>query len=284
MTGIDASYAELQDVIRRAFAGRGELSLPDSATLTPYIDFGLRALDRGELRAATPEGDRWVVHSFVQELILLAFMLSRTELSGTNPGAIKSFDKLALKFTKWDEADFRGANVRVVPHAVVRYGAYVGQYAVLMPCFVNIGAYIGERTMIDTWSTIGSCAQVGSRCHISGGVGIGGVLEPVGQNPVVIEDEVFVGARSEIAEGVRVRRGAVIGMGVYLGASTAVVDRASGEVYMGEVPENAVVVPGARRDRHHPDISVYSPIIVKYADRKTRQRTSLNELVRTSVN
>jgi 2,3,4,5-tetrahydropyridine-2-carboxylate N-succinyltransferase/putative acetyltransferase len=185
-----------------------------------------------------------------------------------------------LKFEAWGEESFSEARIRVVPGAVVRHGSYVAPGVVLMPCFVNVGAYIGSGTMIDTWATVGSCAQVGERCHISGGAGLGGVLEPIGDEPVVIEDDVFIGARSEIAEGVRVRAGAVIGMGVYLGRSTPIVDRASGDVRYGEVPENAVVVPGSRADQRHPGLSIYSAVIVKYADERTRGKTALNDLVR----
>jgi 2,3,4,5-tetrahydropyridine-2-carboxylate N-succinyltransferase/putative acetyltransferase len=221
-----------------------------------------------------------VVDTFVKKLILLSFLTHRNAVAASGPGRPKTFDKIPLKFADWDEGDFQRSRIRVVPGAVVRYGAHVAPGAVLMPSFVNIGAHIGAGTMIDTWATVGSCAQVGERCHISGGAGLGGVLEPIGDNPVVIEDEVFVGARSEIAEGVRVRRGAVIGMGVYLGRSTPIVDRATGEVSYGEVPENAVVVAGARTDRQQPDISVYAAVIVKYADGRTRGKTALNELVR----
>jgi 2,3,4,5-tetrahydropyridine-2,6-dicarboxylate N-succinyltransferase len=270
----------LEVVIEDAFARRSTLSAPELAALAPHVEAGLAALDRGELRAARPVGGAWTVDTMVKKLILLSFLTSPTLVADAGPGRPKSFDKLPLKFEGWEESTFRGSGIRVVPGAVVRYGSYLGPGVVLMPCFVNIGAYIGTGTMIDTWATVGSCAQIGERCHVSGGAGIGGVLEPLGDAPVVIEDGVFVGARSEIAEGVRVRRGAVIGMGVYLGRSTPIVDRATGEVRYGEVPENAVVVPGARVDRQRPTISVYAAVIVKYADERTRGRTGLNDLVR----
>jgi 2,3,4,5-tetrahydropyridine-2,6-dicarboxylate N-succinyltransferase len=194
----------------------------------------------------------------------------------------KSFDKFDLKFEAWTAADFERAQIRVVPGAIVRRGAFLGPSTVLMPCFVNIGAYVGAGTMIDTWATVGSCAQIGSGCHISGGAGIGGVLEPLTDSPVVVEDGVFVGARSEIAEGVRVRRGAVISMGVFLGRSTPIVDRATGEISYGEVPEGAVVVPGSVTKPSSPGIATYAAVIVKYADDRTRKQVALNELVRVA--
>jgi 2,3,4,5-tetrahydropyridine-2-carboxylate N-succinyltransferase/putative acetyltransferase len=271
---------DIRTLIEDAFERRGELIEEELLTLAPHIDSGLAALDRGELRAASPVDGFWVVDTFVKKLILLSFLTHRNAAAQTGSGQPKSFDKVPLKFEDWSESDFQKSKLRVVPGAVVRYGAHIAPGAVLMPSFVNIGAYVGAGTMIDTWATVGSCAQVGERCHISGGAGLGGVLEPIGDDPVVIEDGVFVGARSEIAEGVRVRRGAVIGMGVYLGRSTPIVDRATGQVFYGEVPENAVVVAGARTDRNRPEISVYSAVIVKYADERTRGKTTLNDLVR----
>lgn len=267
-------------MVEDAFARRAELSAADLAALAPHVEEGLAALDRGELRAARPEGKDWVVDTTVKKLILLSFLTGANELAESAPGRPRTYDKVPLKFESWDEDAFRAARIRVVPGAVVRRGAHIAPGVVLMPCFVNVGAYVGAGTMVDTWATVGSCAQVGERCHISGGAGIGGVLEPIGDDPVVIEDEVFVGARSEVAEGVRVRRGAVLGMGVYLGRSTPVVDRASGEVFRGEVPENAVVVPGARTDPRNRDLSTYAAVIVKYADERTRGKTALNDLVR----
>lgn len=267
-------------LIEDAFERRTELTPSDLEELAPHIEAGLAALDRGELRAASPVDGTWVADTCVKKLILLSFLLGRSELAASGPGRPRTYDKVPLKFEDWQEDDFDKARIRVVPGAVVRRGAHVAPGAVLMPSFINIGAYVGAGTMVDTWATIGSCAQIGERCHISGGAGIGGVLEPIGDNPVVIEDDVFVGARSEIAEGVRVRRGAVIGMGVYLGASTPVVDRASGEVLRGDVPENAVVVAGARTDPKRPELSTYAAVIVKYADERTRGKTALNDLVR----
>lgn len=264
-----------------AFDRRSSLAPADLAVLAPHIEAGLAALDRGDLRAARPVGRTWVVDTTVKKLIMLSFLTGHNTVSDAGAGRPRSYDKVALKFEDWDAAAFADARVRVVPGAVVRRGAHIGAGAVLMPCFVNVGAYVGEATMVDTWATVGSCAQVGRRCHISGGAGIGGVLDPIGDEPVVLEDDVFVGARSEVAEGVRVRRGAVLAMGVYLGRSTPIVDRATGAVSAGEVPEDAVVVPGARADPHRPDLSTYAAVIVKYADVRTRGKLELNDLVRT---
>lgn len=274
------SDTQHRKLIEDAFERRTDLDEAELTALAPHVESGLAALDRGEVRAARPVDGSWVVDTYVKKLILLSFLTRPNVPSDTGAGSPRSYDKVALKFEDWQEPDFEKARVRVVPGAVVRRGAYVAPGAVLMPSFVNIGAYVGAGTMVDTWATIGSCAQIGERCHISGGVGIGGVLEPIGEEPVVIEDDVFVGARSEIAEGVRVRRGAVIGMGVFLGRSTPIVDRATGEVSYGEVPGNAVVVAGSRAAAHRPEVSVYCAVIVKYADDRTRGKTALNDLVR----
>ncbi|HWU07808.1 MAG TPA: 2,3,4,5-tetrahydropyridine-2,6-dicarboxylate N-succinyltransferase [Streptomyces sp.] len=267
-------------LIEDAWRRRAALTGTELAELAPHVEAGLDALDRGELRAANPADGTWAADPFVKKLILLSFPLGTNALADAGPGRPRSYDKIPLKFEHWQEPDFEKAGIRVVPGAVVRRGSHIAPGAVLMPSFVNIGAYVGAGTMIDTWATVGSCAQVGERCHISGGVGLGGVLEPIGDSPVVIEDDVFVGARSEIAEGVRVRRGAVIGMGVYLGASTPIVDRATGEVTRGEVPEDAVVVPGTRTDPSHPGLATYAAVIIKYADGRTRGKTALNDMVR----
>ncbi|WKU04449.1 2,3,4,5-tetrahydropyridine-2,6-dicarboxylate N-succinyltransferase [Micromonospora sp. HUAS LYJ1] len=274
------SDAQRRAYVEEAFARRDRLTPDEIAALRPYVTDGMARLDRGELRAARPVSGSWVVDPYVKQLILLSFLTNPNALARSGPGRPMTYDKVPLKFEGWEEANFEKARLRVVPGAVVRYGSFVAPGAVLMPSFVNVGAYVGAGTMVDTWATIGSCAQIGERCHISGGAGIGGVLEPIGDSPVVIEDDVFVGARSEVAEGVRVRAGAVIGMGVYLGRSTPVVDRATGAVTYGEVPENAVVVAGSRATTQQPGLSVYAAVIVKYADAGTRSRTSLNELVR----
>lgn len=271
---------EIRQPIEAAFEERTRLTDERKASLALLIDSGIAALDRGELRVAHRRESGWEANPWIKKLILLSFLLTESKLARGTPGHPRAYDKLRLKFEDWDDTDFATAGIRVVPGAVVRRGAYVAPDAILMPCFVNIGAYVGSSTMIDTWATVGSCAQIGARCHISGGAGIGGVLEPLGNAPVVIEDGVFVGARAEIAEGVCVRSGAVIGMGVYLGASTPIIDRDSGSVGFGEVPENAVVIAGARTDPRWPRLSTYAAIIVKYANEKTRKRTALNDLVR----
>ena len=268
------------ELIEAAYERRERLSELELQELAPRVAEYLTGLDRGELRSAYPTNDGWTVNTVARKAILLYFRTGRNAMAAARAGRPRSYDKLPLKFEDWDETEFERARLRVVPGAVVRFGAYVAPNAVLMPCFVNVGAYVGEGTMIDTWATVGSCAQVGARCHISGGAGIGGVLEPIGGDPVIVEDDVFVGARSEITEGVRIRRGAVIGMGVYLGRSTPIVDRATGAVHYGEVPENAVVVPGARASRANPGLSTYAVVIVKYADEQTRGKTALNDIVR----
>ncbi|MGI5170971.1 2,3,4,5-tetrahydropyridine-2,6-dicarboxylate N-succinyltransferase [Spirillospora sp. CA-253888] len=266
--------AEIDDLFER----RAALTADEWAAAAAPIEEALNQLDAGKLRAAHPVGDAWVVDTRVQKLILLSFRTRRNTLIDPGPGLPHAYDKMPLKFDSWTAADFEAARLRVVPGAVVRHGVHLGPDVVLMPSFLNIGAHIGAQTMIDTWATVGSCAQVGRRCHISGGVGLGGVLEPLGEAPVIIEDDVFVGARSEIAEGVRVRRGAVIGMGVYLNRSTPIVDRHSGETFRGEVPENAVVVSGGRPDPT--GTTLYTAVIAKYADEQTRGKTALNDLAR----
>ena len=254
------------------------------------VEQALAALDCGELRVAGPAaGERtaldgaWVVHEWVKKAVLLSFRLNDSELM-PGAGGAWAFDKVAMKTEGWDAERFRAAGFRAVPGAVVRRGAYIAPGVVLMPCFVNIGAHVGQNTMIDTWATVGSCAQVGARCHISGGVGIGGVLEPLQAAPVVIEDDCFIGARSEVAEGVRVERGSVLSMGVFLGASTRIIDRASGEVFVGRVPAYSVVVPGTTPGRTLPDGTpgpgLACAVIVKRVDERTRAKTSINELLR----
>lgn len=272
--------AESRRLVEQAYERRTQLNKAELQALAPHVECGLAALDRGELRAARPVADAWSADIYAKKLILLSFLTHENAFAHTGPGEPRSYDKVPLKFEDWKQPEFQASKIRVVPGAVVRYGAYVGPGVVLMPCFVNVGAYVGAGTMVDTWATVGSCAQIGERCHISGGAGIGGVLEPLADHPVVIEDEVFIGARSEIAEGVRIRRGAVIGMGVFLGSSTPIIDRASGAVLYGEVPENAVVVAGSRADPHQPGVSLFAAVIVKYADARTRGKTSLNDVVR----
>ncbi len=238
----------------------------------------LRRLDRGEARVAEPDGAGWRVNQWLKKAVLLSFRLNDNVVM-PGPGGANWFDKVPSKFTGWDEAAFRAAGFRAVPGAIVRHGAFVGRNAVLMPSFVNIGAWVGEGAMIDTWATVGSCAQIGAGVHISGGAGIGGVLEPLQADPVIIGDHAFIGARAEVAEGVRVGEGAVLSMGVYLGASTKIIDRATGEVHRGQVPPYAVVVPGSIGGGEGKP-GLYCAVIVKTVDAQTRAKTGINELLR----
>ena len=276
--------AHLAGLIDALWDRRTEIS---SATRGPdreAVDEALALLESGAARVAEPGDGGWHVNQWLKKAVLLSFRLYD---SAPMPGAggAPVFDKVPMKFDGWGDNRFAEAGFRAVPGAVVRRSAFIGRNVVLMPSFVNVGAHVGEGTMIDTWSTVGSCAQVGRNCHISGGVGLGGVLEPLQANPVVIEDDCFVGARSEVAEGFLVERGAVISMGVFLGASTKVVDRATGEVIYGRVPAYSVVVPGTLPGRPLPDgtpgPSLACAVIVKRVDARTREKTSVNELLRT---
>ncbi len=245
----------------------------------------LAMLDSGEARVAEPDGNGgWRVNQWLKKAVLLSFRLNDNRVMEGGAAGEAAFDKVPLKFAGWGENRFREAGFRVVPGAVVRRGAHISKGVVLMPSFVNIGAYVGENTMIDTWATVGSCAQIGANVHISGGAGIGGVLEPLQAEPVIIGDNAFIGARAEVAEGVRVGEGAVLSMGVYLGASTKIVDRATGEVHIGSVPPYAVVVPGSLPGKPLPDgkmgPSLYCAVIVKTVDAQTRSKTGINELLR----
>jgi 2,3,4,5-tetrahydropyridine-2-carboxylate N-succinyltransferase len=248
------------------------------------VEAALDALDAGTVRVAEPvAGGGWQVNQWLKKAVLLSFRLTESAPM-PGPGGAPVFDKVAMKFAGWGENRFREAGFRAVPGAVVRRSAYIAPGAVLMPCFVNVGAHVGRNTMVDTWATVGSCAQIGANCHLSGGVGIGGVLEPLQAEPVIIEDDCFIGARSEVAEGVIVERGAVLSMGVFIGASTKVVDRATGEIHMGRVPAYSVVVPGSLPGRALPDgspgPSLYCAVIVKRVDAGTRAKTSINDLLR----
>jgi 2,3,4,5-tetrahydropyridine-2-carboxylate N-succinyltransferase len=273
---------DLRRAIETLWDGRETLSPATAGAGRDAVNTTLEALDQGRLRVAEPTASGWITHGWLKQAILLSFRLNDSRTM-PGPGA-PAFDKVAPKFTGWANADFTRAGFRVVPGAIVRYSAYIAPGAVLMPCFVNVGAHVGEGTMIDTWSTVGSCAQVGARCHISGGVGIGGVLEPLQASPVIIEDDCFVGARSEIAEGVIVGQGSVISMGVFLGASTKIIDRSSGEIFTGQIPPYSVVVPGTLPGRPLPDGSpgpgLACAVIVKRVDERTRAKTSVNELLR----
>ncbi|MGX7952048.1 2,3,4,5-tetrahydropyridine-2,6-dicarboxylate N-succinyltransferase [Tsuneonella sp. HG249] len=270
--------------IDAAWERRGEVT-PGSVDVREAVEAALEMLDAGKARVASPDGDGgWHVNQWLKKAVLLSFRLNDNALIDGGSGGAPAYDKVPSKFAGWGENRFRDAAFRVVPGAVVRRGAHISKGAVLMPSFVNIGAYVGENTMIDTWATVGSCAQIGAGVHISGGAGIGGVLEPLQADPVIIGDGAFIGARSEVAEGVRVGEGAVLSMGVYLGASTKIVDRATGEVHMGQVPPYAVVVPGALPGKPLPDgspgPSLYCAVIVKTVDAQTRSKTGINELLR----
>jgi 2,3,4,5-tetrahydropyridine-2-carboxylate N-succinyltransferase len=277
------SQHALQQPIEELWERREELSPATTGAAREAVEAALDLLDLGAARVAEPTAGAWRVNQWLKQAVLLSFRLTdSTAVQG--PGGAPVWDKVPLKFAGWGENRFREAGFRAVPGAVVRRSAYVAPGAVLMPSFVNVGAYVGRNTMVDTWATVGSCAQIGANCHLSGGVGIGGVLEPLQANPVIIEDDCFVGARSEVAEGVVVERGSVLSMGVFIGASTKVIDRATGEVHIGRVPAYSVVVPGSLPGRPLPDgspgPSLYCAVIVKTVDEQTRAKTSINELLR----
>jgi 2,3,4,5-tetrahydropyridine-2,6-dicarboxylate N-succinyltransferase len=275
--------ADLQAAIEAAWEDRANVT-PASTAVREVVDAALELLDRGEVRVAEKVNGDWTVNQWLKKAVLLSFRLNDNAVIEHAAGGAPAYDKVPSKFAGWGENRFREAGFRVVPGAVARRGAHIAKGVVLMPSFVNIGAYVDEGTMVDTWATVGSCAQIGKNVHISGGAGIGGVLEPLQAGPVIIEDGAFIGARSEVAEGVIVGEGAVLSMGVYLGASTKIVDRATGEVHMGRVPPYAVVVPGAMPGKPLPDgtpgPSLYCAVIVKTVDAQTRSKTGINELLR----
>ena len=276
---------DLQATIEAAWDDRDTLNLTTQGAVRDAVETALAGLDDGSFRVAERQSDGlWQVNQWLKKAVLLSFRLNDMELIEGGPGGARWWDKVPSKFTGWGENRFRDAGFRAVPGSIVRRGAFISKGAVLMPSFVNIGAYVGEGSMVDAWATVGSCAQIGANVHLSGGAGIGGVLEPLQAGPVVIEDGAFIGARAEVAEGVIVREGAVLSMGVYLGASTKIVDRATGEIFIGEVPPYAVVVPGALPGKPLPDgspgPSLYCAVIVKRVDAKTRAKTAINELLR----
>jgi 2,3,4,5-tetrahydropyridine-2-carboxylate N-succinyltransferase len=278
------SESALEAAIDAAWEARDSLGTDTIGDVRTAVEAALDGLDSGRLRVAVREGGGWQVRQWLKKAVLLSFRLTPTERIPGGPGGSSWWDKVQPKTAGWDDARFAAAGVRMVPGAIVRRGAHVAPGAVLMPSFVNIGAFVGANTMVDTWATIGSCAQVGANCHISGGVGIGGVLEPLQAAPVIIEDDVFIGARSEVAEGVRVEQGAVISMGVFLGASTRVIDRQTGETFFGRVPAYAVVVPGTLPGRAlgdgSPGPGLACAVIVKRVDARTRAKTAINDLLR----
>ena len=276
--------SELETAIEAAWNDRESVT-PASTEVRSTVDRVLDMLDSGTARVAAPDGQGgWTVNQWLKKAVLLSFRLNDNAPMEYGAGGAPAFDKVPLKFTGWDDARFRQAGFRVVPGAIARRGAFIGKGVVLMPSFVNIGAHVGEGTMVDTWATVGSCAQIGRNVHISGGAGIGGVLEPLQAGPVVIEDNCFIGARSEVAEGVVVGEGAVLSMGVFIGASTKIVDRATGQVHVGRVPPYSVVVPGSLPGKALPDgtpgPSLYCAVIVKTVDAQTRSKTGINELLR----
>ncbi len=279
------SHGEIQAAIEAAWEQRDSISPETAGASREAVQFALSMLDRGQLRVAEKGADgTWQVNEWAKKAVLLSFRLADMGPISNGPGESDWWDKVPSKFSGWSGDDWRKAGFRAVPNCVVRYSAYIAPGVVLMPSFVNLGAHVGEGTMVDTWATVGSCAQIGKNVHISGGAGIGGVLEPLQAAPVIIEDGAFVGARSEVVEGVVVREGAVLGMGVYLGASTPIVDRETGEITRGEVPPYAVVLPGTLPGKPLPDGSpgpgLYCAVIVKRVDASTRAKTAINELLR----
>ena len=276
---------DLQSTIEAAWDARETLGLTTTGAVRDAVEAALAGLDDGSFRVAERDaGGTWQVNQWLKKAVLLSFRLNDMEIIEGGAGGATWWDKVPSKFAGWGENRFRDAGFRAVPGSIVRRGAFISKGAVLMPSFVNIGAYVGEGSMVDAWATVGSCAQIGANVHLSGGAGIGGVLEPLQAGPVVIEDGAFIGARAEVAEGVIVREGAVLSMGVYLGASTKIIDRATGEVFVGEVPAYSVVVPGSLPGKPLPDgtpgPSLYCAVIVKRVDAQTRAKTGINELLR----
>ncbi|MBY0383345.1 MAG: 2,3,4,5-tetrahydropyridine-2,6-dicarboxylate N-succinyltransferase [Xanthobacteraceae bacterium] len=279
------SLSALETTINAAFDARDTVNASTKGEIRDAVELALDMLDKGEARVAEPQADgQWKVNQWLKKAVLLSFRLNDMSPITGGPGGAQWWDKVPSKFEDYSEQKFREAGFRAVPGAIVRRSAFIGRNVVLMPSFVNLGAYVDEATMIDTWSTVGSCAQIGKNVHISGGVGIGGVLEPLQAGPVIIEDDCFIGARSEVAEGMIVRKGAVLSMGVFIGASTKILDRATGEMFTGEVPAYSVVVPGALPGKPlkdgSPGPSLYCAVIVKRVDERTRSKTSINELLR----
>ena len=273
------SHADLETAIEAAWEARDEITPKTGGAIREAVEATLEALDGGALRVAEPGADgAWQVNQWAKKAVLLGFRLNDMQIQPGGPQGGGWWDKVDSKFAGWGEERWREAGFRAVPNCVVRKSAYVAPGVVLMPSFVNLGAYVDAGTMVDTWATVGSCAQIGKNVHLSGGVGIGGVLEPMQANPTIIEDNCFVGARSEVVEGVIVREGSVLGMGVFLGQSTKIVDRATGEVFMGEVPAGSVVVSGSMPSTG--GVNLYCAVIVKRVDAQTRAKTSINELLR----
>ena len=279
------SHADLAQTIETAWEERAAIDTGTRGRVREAVEAALALLDSGEGRVAEKRAGEWVVNEWLKKAVLLSFRLNDMAPISGGPGGAPWWDKVPSKFEGWSDAEFRAAGFRAVPGCFVRRGSYIAPGAVLMPSFVNLGARVGKGTMVDTWVTIGSCAQVGENCHISGGAGIAGVLEPLQANPVIIEDNCFIGARAEVAEGVIVGEGSVLSMGVYIGASTRIVDRTTGEVFYGRVPPYSVVVSGTMPGKPLPDGTpgpgLYCAVIVKRVDAGTRAKTAINELLRT---
>jgi 2,3,4,5-tetrahydropyridine-2,6-dicarboxylate N-succinyltransferase len=276
--------ASLEAAINTAWDDRASLSPASNGAVRDAVTEALAMLDNGTARVAEPDGaGGWRVNQWLKKAVLLSFRLNDNAVV-EGPGGANWYDKVPSKFAGWGANRFRDVGFRAVPGAIVRHGAFIGGDVVLMPSFVNIGAHVGPRTMVDTWATVGSCAQIGANVHLSGGVGIGGVLEPLQADPVIIEDDCFIGARSEVVEGVRVERGAVLAMGVFLSSTTKIIDRASGEIFVGRVPAYSVVVPGALPGKALPNgspgPSLACAVIVKRVDAQTRAKTAINDLLR----
>jgi 2,3,4,5-tetrahydropyridine-2-carboxylate N-succinyltransferase len=276
--------ADLQRTIDAAWESRDGVNSATTGAVREAVESALNLLDSGKARVAEKIDGEWVVHQWLKKAVLLSFRLNDMTTIGGAPGGASWWDKVPSKFAGMDDAAFRAAGFRAVPGAIVRHSAYIAPGVVLMPSFVNLGAYVDSGTMVDTWATVGSCAQIGKNVHLSGGVGIGGVLEPLQANPVIIEDNCFIGARSEVVEGVIVGEGSVLSMGVFIGASTKIIDRSTGQVHIGRVPPYSVVVPGAMPGKPLPDgspgPSLYCAVIVKTVDAQTRSKTSINDLLR----
>ena len=270
---------ELKKIINDAFENMQNVSMRSDKKILDAVNETIELTDKGSVRVAEKTNGKWSVNQWVKKAILLSFRIN--EMTMSKGPYTTWYDKIPGKSVSWNENDWKNAGYRHVPNGVVRKGSYIAKNVVLMPCFVNLGAYVDEGTMIDTWASVGSCAQIGKNCHVSGGAGIGGVLEPLQSGPVIIEDNCFIGARSEIAEGVIVEEGAVLSMGVYIGASTKIVDRATGKISYGKVPAYSVVVPGSITNKNNSEgPSLYCAVIVKKVDEKTRSKTSINDLLR----
>ncbi|WP_028034010.1 2,3,4,5-tetrahydropyridine-2,6-dicarboxylate N-succinyltransferase [Chelativorans sp. J32] len=280
-----SDIAALEQTVEQAFDNRDSINTETRGEVREAVETALDLLDSGAMRVAERQEDgQWTVNQWLKKAVLLSFRLNPMQIVKGGPDEAVWWDKVPSKFDGWSSNEFERAGFRAVPNCVVRRSAYIAPGAVLMPSFVNLGAYVGRNTMVDTWATVGSCAQIGENVHLSGGVGIGGVLEPMQAGPTIIEDNCFIGARSEVVEGCIVREGAVLGMGVFIGKSTKIVDRETGEIFYGEVPPYSVVVagtmPGKPMGNGEPGPSLYCAVIVKRVDEKTRSKTSINELLR----